>query len=158
MLKAASAAGIVWASPALESVTAHAAGTGAYVQLNGGGTLVATTTAPSSDAGCNQLPGCAPSGTGSLGASYTFTGGQTSLGGGSFSGGETTGGTYTAPAGYTILDATARRFVQTGSGCALRNPCTTNVMISNPPTGLSSVTFPGPATGVYVNFRIVLCN
>ncbi len=155
MLKAASAAGIVWASPALDSVTAHAAGSCAYVQLNGGGGLVATTTAPSSDAGCSPLSNCTPSGTGSLGASCTFTGGQASVAGGTWS---APSRTYVAPAGYTILDAAARRFVSTGSGCALRHPCTTNVMITNPASGASSVVFPAPLTGIYSRFRIVLCN
>lgn len=155
MLKAASAAGIVWASPVLDSVTAHAAATCAYVQLTGGGTLVPTTTAASSDAGCNPLPACTPSGIGSLGASCTFAGGQASVSGGSWNAGSRT---YTAPSGYSILGATARRFVQNGSGCALRWPCNGPSMINNPSVGLSTVSFPSPATGVYVHFRIVLCN
>ena len=153
MLKAASAAGIVWASPALDSVTAHASGTCAYVQLNGSGGLIGTTTAPSADgaaAGCPTVPFCGASGVGSLGASCTFVGGQSSLTGGSWNAGTRT---YTAPAGYTILAASARRFVGGASGCALTWPCNGPSSI-----GLTSVSFPAPATGIYVYFRIVLCS
>ena len=56
LLKAASAAGVVWASPVLESVTAHAAGTCTNAQFNAA-FLSETTTSPATDANLQRATG-----------------------------------------------------------------------------------------------------
>ena len=158
MLKAASAAGVVWASPVLESVTAHASGTCAYVEIDAtsGPVLVTTdSTTDGASTGCTsaQLNSCAPSGTGSLGGFCGFPVGASTLPGGTWNAGMRI---YTAPSGYTILGATARRFVAggIGSGCNFTWPCNVYSMLD-----ASSFTFPAPAGGsVYTKFRIVLCS
>ncbi len=149
LLQAASAAGIVWASPVLESVTAHAAGTCTNAQFNAA-FLAEATTSPATDASCTPLPACSLGGaTGSTCTCPAFTAGSPPLAGGSWS-----GLTYTAPSGCTILAANARRFVQTGSGCALRWPCVGASIATNG----RSVTFPPLTVGTQnFKFRMILC-
>ncbi len=153
MLKAATAAGIVWASPFVESVTAHAASSCVSAQFDD--TYAPETTSdPASDGVCTDggtLSPCAPSGVGSLCGACSFAVGAMTPTGGTWS-----GNTYTAPAGCTIVDARARvDNVGVGSGCANEWPCETGTIS----TDKKSVTFPalGPVSGTYWKFRMVLC-
>lgn len=149
LLKAASAAGIVWASPVLDSVTAHAAGTCTNAQFNGLRNPV-TTTNPANDPNCSGAPTCSLGGvTGSRCTCGAFTAGSPAVTGGSWS-----GLTYTAPAGCKILAANARRFNLLASGCALRWPCDPGTISA----AGTSVTFPALATGEFnFAFRMILC-
>ena len=158
LLKAATAAGIVWASPFVQSVTAHAASDCASAQFNDE-LAPETTSPPSSDGVCTDggtLSACAPGGMGSL-CTCSFETGQMTPTGGSWSGSAGTGYTYTAPPGCTIVDARARvDNVGVGSGCANEWPCVPGTI--NTATK-KSVTFPalGPTSGSYWKFRMVLC-
>lgn len=154
VLKAASAAGIVWASPVLQSVPAHAASVCTSVQFNNLFTAEVTTD-PALDgslAGCPTVPACDLSGTGSLCTCNSFTVGAPA-GGGSWS-----GLTYTAPTGCTIVAANLRRSTPGASGCALQWPCVTSgITIS---ADNKSVTFPAaPVVPFSINwkYRIILC-
>ena len=157
MLKAATAAGIVWASPFVESVTAHAASVCASAQFDDA-LAAETTSAPANDGVCTDggtLSPCAPGGVGSL-CTCSFQTGQTTPTGGSWSGSAGTGYTYTAPTGCTIVDARARvDNVGVGSGCANEWPCVTGTIS----TDKKSVTFSalGSVSGSYWKFRMVLC-
>ncbi len=149
MLKAATAAGIVWASPFVESVTAHAASVCASAQFNAA-TGVVTTTDPANDGLplCPVIDGCAPSGVGSL-CTCSFQAGQTTPTGGSWSGYE-----YTAPSGCTIVAANARiDDTLGGSGCAFSWPCESGTISTDKKT----VTFTAPTSGFFWKFRMVLC-
>ena len=151
MLKAASAAGIVWASPALDSVTAHAAGTCTSAQFNAAQGAEATTASSADaailDSGCSPLPGCGPSGSSSM-CTCSFSVGQPAVTSGSWS-----GLTYTNMT-CKIIAGQARAYDLTQSGCGNRWICVSG-MVSG--TG-ASVSFPAaPAGYTYWKFRMVLC-
>jgi hypothetical protein len=154
LLKAATAAGVVWASPVVTSVTAHAASTCTYLQFNASRVAEATSN-PANDGlpSCATIPSCSLGGaTGSLCTCGAWTAGVSPPA----SPGTWSGLTYTAPAGCTILAANLRRSDPPQSGCLLKWPCiTAGITISA--TG-KTVTFPGvssPASNW--KYRMILC-
>ncbi len=155
MLKAASAAGIVWASPVLQSVTAHAAGTCRNVQFNSAFASEETTD-PATDGVpiCATVPSCGLVGAGSsMCACAAFAAGGAKL----EPQGTWAGLEYTAPTGCTILSANARLIFNGASGCPAKFKCvTTGISITSDGT---KVTFPPPSpTGAtYWKFRMIMC-
>ena len=155
MLKAASAAGIVWASPVLQSVTAHAAGTCRNVQFNAAFSSEGTTD-PATDGLplCVSVPSCGLAGvSSSLCVCNAFAAGSPALS----PPGSWTGLEYTAPTGCTILAANARLIRTVGSGCPAKFRCvTTGISISSDG---KKVTFPPPSPpgATYWKFRMIMC-
>lgn len=160
VLKAASAAGIVWATPILHSSTVHALNSCLSVQFDS--TQTAQLTSNPADDGlplCPTIPACPLSGTGSLCTCSAF---ETSIPVPASAGTVNPSGTlYTAPAGCTVVAANARVSDPGGSSCAERWPCVTGTIVIDPITNTpKTATFPPipfSSPAVYWKHRIILC-
>ena len=159
LLKAASATGIVWASPVLESVTAHAAGCCESAQFSASGAVEPpdNSTDDGSSLSCSGLNPCVPVTTTGSRGTCSYSPGSAYDPGGTWSDPIRT---YTLPVGSTcrILSASARLLSSSPSGdCNARFPCALSSSISIDMPDGKFVTFTPPAGTTLWKFRMILC-